>query len=167
MFINRLLLSARTMISTAEKERTQLQKFNTDYQAQLAELNAYRRKLLFSANDEDAMTNLVTLVNELEITRNRLDAIKNHLSILLSAALSSIVMIFESTQDLRLSITPRLRNEIRFITRIVEETKGLNVDYSSLASLAIRGTVLLTTKDNGSMTEITRRLFVVLKNVVI
>ena len=165
MFMNRTLFSVRTMILTAEKERTQLQKYNSDYQAQLAELNSYRRKLLFSANDEDAMSNLVTLVNELEITRNRLDALKNNLSTLLSAALSSIVMIIESTQDLRLGLMPRLRNEIRSITRIVEDTRGVNVNYSALVSVAIRGTLLLTTKDNGS--EITKRLFIALKNAVV
>ena len=167
MLINRLLLSVRTMISTAEREHTQLQKLNSDYQMQLTELNSCRRRLLFSANDKDAIVNLVTLVNELEIKRNRLDSVKNQLSTRPSAALSYIIMIIECTQDLRLSLTPRLRNELRSITRIVEESRGMNVDYSALVSLAIRGSVWLTAKDSGTMTDMTKRLFIALKNAVV
>ena len=167
MLNNRLLNTARMLILLAEEEEPLLQKLNSDYQTQLSELNSYRRKLIFSANNEGSITQLVTIVNNLEVTRNRLDASKNHLSTLLSATLSYVVMIIESTQDPRLSITPRLRNVIRSITRIVEESKGLNVDYSALVSLAIRGSILLTIKESGTMGVMTKRLFIALKNAVV
>lgn len=161
---NRLFFSVRSHISSAQEELNILQRLNATYQSRLSDLNAYRRQLLFSSSEDDTITNLVILVNELEVLRNRLDASKNHLSSLLSAALSYLVMIAENSQEVKTSSMIRLRNEVRAITRIVEGSKGLSVDYSALVAVAARGAVIMGITENG---EITRRLFVALKNVVL
>lgn len=76
-------------------------------------------------------------------------------------------MIAENTQEIKTSSMICVRNELRSITRIVEESRGMNVDYSALVSLAIRGSVWLTAKDSGTMTDMTKRLFIALKNAVV
>lgn len=162
--LNRLLFSVRSHISSAQEELTILQRLNATYQSRLSELNAYRRQLLFSTSEDDTIPTMVTLVNDLEVLRNRLDASKNHLSALLSAALSYIVMIAENSQETKTTSMIRARNGVRAITRIVESSKGLNVNYSALVAGAAQGAVIMGIKEDG---EVTRRLFVALKDAVL
>lgn len=164
LFYNRLFYTIRTHISSAQEELNILQRLNATYQSRLSELNSYRRQLLFSSSEDDAIAKLVVLVNEIEIIKNRLDASKNHLSALLACSLSYLVMMAENSQNTQSSSMVRVRNEVRAISRIVEGGKGLNVDYSAMVAVAARGAVIMGLKENG---EITRRLFVALKNTVL
>ena len=161
---NRLFFSVRSHISSAQEELDILQRLNATYQSRLSELNSYRRKLLFSSSEDDAVVKIVELVNEIEVLRNRLDVSKNLFAGLLAAALSYLVMVAEYSQNTKTSSMIRVRNEVRAITRIVEGCKGLNVDYSALVTVAARGAVIMGIKENG---EITSRLFVALKNLVL
>lgn len=163
----RLLHSVRLLVVSAEEESTTLKALYTAYQLRLNALNSSRRKLLFSGNEADTIANIVSLINEIELVKNDLEASKIHLSTLLSSALSYLVCVIENNQSMNSMSMHRLINEIRKITELVQDTKSMNVDYSTLSSLVIRGSILMTMKEKDASTGITIRLFDVLKNAII
>jgi len=163
----RLLNSVRNDISYAENEIDTLKRLFSVYQSRMNDLNTYRRKMLFSPNEIGVASEFISLVNELEIVNNNLNASRVRIAMLLTAALSVIVNQIEYSEKLSPLLMPRIRNILRNITGIVQETKEFNVDYSSIASLAIRGSFLMTFKENITTASPTKRLFDVLLKVIV
>ena len=157
----------RSLLVSAEEEARALLELNKKYQSSLFSLNSSRRKLLFIANDSETLSKIISLINDLELIRDAIESSRCRLSALLSSAMSYLVSIAENAQDMQSVPMRRLRNDLRTITNIVQDTKAMNVDYSTLASLATRGALLMRMKDKGVSSEMTNRLFFVLKNTIV
>lgn len=157
----------RPLLASAAKESDVLMELNRKYQSTLFSLNSSRRKLLFISNDSETLSKVIALINDLELIRDGIESSRYRLSALLSSAMTYLVSVAEIEQDMQSLPMRRLRNDLRTITRIVQNTKNVNVDYSVLASLATRGSVLMGYKEKNMSSEVTRRLFVALKDTLI
>lgn len=162
-----LVFNVRPLLSSAEEEVGTLLALNRKYQSNLFSLNSIRRKLLFSANDPEVLSRVILLINDLELMRDNIENSRCHLSAILSSAMTYLVNVAESEQDMQSLTMRRLRNDLRTITKMVQDTKVVNVDYSALVSLATYGSVVMSYKEKSLNSEMTRRLFVALKNSLI
>lgn len=134
-----LLRSATKYLSQAEKEEGFVVELDKTFEQKLQELDEHRRELLYLDKGHQDIVDLASLILDIEISRNSLDASKYKLSSYLSASMSYLTELYaasiESPNSYFLS---QVANKLRQIVRIVRSTKNVDVDYSGLMSLAVR-----------------------------